>query len=50
MLVARDAIQALERFEMAVPDGSAADAIMPGENGFALCRRLKSEPSWSTYR
>jgi len=47
VLVARDAIEALERFEMAVPDAVLLDAIMPGENGFALCRRLKAEPSWS---
>lgn len=47
VLVARDAIEALERFEMAVPDAVLLDAIMPGENGFALCRRLKSEPSWA---
>ena len=40
VLVARDAIEALERFEMAVPDAVLLDAIMPGENGFALCRRL----------
>lgn len=47
VLVARDAIEALERFEMAVPDAVLLDAIMPGENGFALCRRFKAEPSWS---
>ena len=47
VLVARDAVEALERFEMAVPDAVLLDAIMPGENGFALCRRLKAEPSWA---
>jgi DNA-binding response OmpR family regulator/DNA-binding CsgD family transcriptional regulator len=47
VLVARDAAEALERFEMAVPDAVLLDAIMPGENGFALCRRLKAEPSWA---
>jgi len=47
VLVARDATEALERFEMAVPDAVLLDAIMPGENGFALCRRLKAEPSWA---
>ena len=47
VLVARDATEALERFEMAVPDAVLLDAIMPGENGFALCRRLKTEPSWA---
>lgn len=47
VLVARDAIEALQRFEMAVPDAVLLDAVMPGENGFALCRRLKAEPSWA---
>lgn len=47
VLVARDAVEALQRFEMAVPDAVLLDAIMPGENGFALCRRLKAEPSWA---
>lgn len=47
VLVARDAAEALQRFEMAVPDAVLLDAIMPGENGFALCRRLKAEPSWA---
>ena len=47
VLVARDAVEALERFEMAVPDAVLLDAIMPGDNGFTLCRRLKAEPSWA---
>jgi DNA-binding NarL/FixJ family response regulator len=47
VLVARDAAEALQRFEMAVPDAVLLDAVMPGEHGFALCRRLKAEPSWA---
>jgi len=47
VLVARDAVEALERFEMAVPDAVLLDAVMPGDNGFTLCRRLKAEPSWA---
>lgn len=47
VLVARDANEALQRFEMAVPDAVLLDAIMPGEDGFTLCRRLKAEPSWA---
>ena len=47
VLVARDAIEALQRFEMAVPDAVLLDAIMPGDDGFTLCRRLKAEPSWA---
>lgn len=47
VLVARSAMEALERFEIAVPDAVLLDAIMPGQNGFALCRQLKSEPAWA---
>lgn len=47
VLVACDAAQALERFEIAVPDAVLLDAIMPGQNGFALCRQLKAEPAWA---
>jgi DNA-binding response OmpR family regulator/DNA-binding CsgD family transcriptional regulator len=47
VLVARDATEALQRFEMAVPDAVLLDAIMPGDDGFTLCRRLKAEPSWA---
>jgi len=47
VLVARDAVEALQRFEMAVPDAVLLDAIMPGDDGFTLCRRLKGEPSWA---
>lgn len=47
VLVARDAAEALQRFEMAVPDAVLLDAVMPGEHGFVLCRRLKAEPSWA---
>ncbi|MDH5709189.1 MAG: DNA-binding response regulator [Hylemonella sp.] len=47
VLVARDAVEALARFELAVPDAVLLDAIMPGDDGFTLCRRLKAEPSWA---
>lgn len=47
VLVARDAVEALQRFEMAVPDAVLLDAIMPGDDGFTLCRRLKGVPSWA---
>ena len=47
VLVARDAAEAVQRFELAVPDAVLLDAVMPGEHGFALCRRLKAEPSWA---
>lgn len=47
VLVARDAAEAWQRFEVAVPDAVLLDALMPGETGFALCRRLKNEPAWA---
>lgn len=47
VLAARDADEALQRFELTVPDGVLLDAVMPGMDGFALCRRLKATPAWS---
>src|SRR5450830_946490 len=47
VLVARDATEALQRFEITVPDGVLLDAVMPGIDGFALCRQLKATPPWS---
>ncbi|MDR2093309.1 MAG: response regulator [Azoarcus sp.] len=47
VLAARSATEALERFEIAVPDGALIDAVMPGINGFDLCRRIKSVPAWA---
>ena len=44
---ARSAEEAWLRFEMAVPDAVLLDCVMPGEDGFALCRRLKAEASWA---
>lgn len=47
VLVARDAGEALQRFDIAVPDGVLLDAVMPRMDGFALCRQLKATPAWS---
>lgn len=47
VLVARDAAEAKARFEVAVPDAVLLDAVMPGIDGFALCRQLKAVPPWS---
>ena len=47
VLVARDAEEARQRFEVAVPDAVLLDAVMPGTDGFTLCRELKAVPPWS---
>jgi DNA-binding NarL/FixJ family response regulator len=47
VLVARDADEALERLEVTVPDAILLDAVMPGTDGFALCRALKAAPAWA---
>ncbi len=47
VMVARDGEEARERFEIAVPDAVLLDAVMPGIDGFALCRELKATPPWS---
>lgn len=47
VLAARDTLEALERFEVTVPDGVLLDAVMPGRDGFDLCAQIKSTPAWS---
>jgi DNA-binding response OmpR family regulator len=47
VLAARDSVEALQRFDMTLPDAVLLDALMPGKDGFALCRQIKSEPAWS---
>lgn len=46
VLAARDAQEALERLEIVIPDGILLDALMPGMDGFALCRAIKARPHW----
>jgi DNA-binding response OmpR family regulator/DNA-binding CsgD family transcriptional regulator len=47
VLVATGGEEALSRFELAVPDAVLMDAVMPGLDGFAACRRIKAEPAWA---
>ncbi|MBX3608987.1 MAG: response regulator [Hydrogenophaga sp.] len=47
VMAARDAQEAIERFEVAIPDGVLLDAVMPGMDGFDLCERIKATPAWS---
>lgn len=46
VLAARDAQEALQRLEIVIPDGILLDAVMPGMDGFELCRALKVNPHW----
>lgn len=47
VLAARDAQEALERLEIVIPDGILLDAVMPGMDGFELCKKLKETPHWA---
>ncbi len=43
VLVARDGEEALERISFAMPDLILLDIMMPGIDGFEVCKRLKSQ-------
>src|SRR3990170_5336999 len=43
--VANDGISALELIERRQPDLVVLDVVIPGMNGFDLCRRLKQDPA-----
>jgi DNA-binding NarL/FixJ family response regulator len=47
VLVAADSASALARLDLVSPDAILLDALMPGMDGFDLCRRIKSIPTWS---
>ena len=47
VLVALDGESALRRAQQALPDVVLLDAVMPGMDGFGLCRALKANPAWS---
>ncbi len=47
VLVATDGASALARLDIVSPDAILLDALMPGLDGFDLCRRIKSVPAWS---
>ena len=44
LVFAADGIQALEKVEIVTPDLVFLDAMMPGINGFEVCRRLRNNP------
>ncbi|HEX5364687.1 MAG TPA: PAS domain S-box protein, partial [Gallionella sp.] len=43
VLVAMDGEEALQRVELAMPDLILLDVMMPGMDGFEVCRRLKAQ-------
>ncbi len=47
VLVASDGASALARLDLVSPDAILLDALMPGLDGFDLCRRIKANPAWS---
>jgi len=47
VLVAADGASALARLDVVNPDAILLDAMMPGLDGFDLCRRIKANPAWS---
>lgn len=42
---AQDASDALQKAQLAPPDLVISDTQLPGDDGFALCQRLKADPS-----
>ncbi len=47
VLAARDAEEALARMDIVMPDGILLDAVMPGMDGFTLCRQVKATAHWA---
>ncbi len=46
--VATDGYSALEVVEQSTPNLILLDIMMPGMDGYEVCRRLKSEPRWAS--
>lgn len=44
---AADGAEALRRMEAEVPDLVLLDVVMPGEDGFEVCRRIKADPRFA---
>jgi twitching motility two-component system response regulator PilH len=44
VIVANDGVEALQSLQKANPDLIVLDIVMPGMNGYEVCRRLKCDP------
>ena len=47
VLTAANGEEALTHLEMITPDAIVLDVIMPGRNGFQLCRQIRNDERWS---
>ena len=47
VLADADGASALARLDFVSPDAIWLDALMPGQDGFDVCRRIKANPAWS---
>ncbi|NJN50702.1 MAG: response regulator [Gammaproteobacteria bacterium] len=45
VLIAQDGVSALDRARNGQPDAILLDVMLPGEDGFEICRRLKADPA-----
>lgn len=47
VITATNGDEALDRLERERPDAIVLDVIMPGKNGFQLCRQIRSDSRWA---
>jgi twitching motility two-component system response regulator PilH len=47
VLTASNGDEALSHLEKTTPDAIVLDVIMPGRNGFQLCRQIRNDVRWS---
>lgn len=45
VIVAGDGLEAFEQIQKSSPDLIVLDIVMPGMNGYEICRRIKADPN-----